>query len=72
MDKSEAHKVLSEQLARFSQRSYNELVTLVESSHVEDFEVRGARGTTCQVEIQFFWDDKPKGVIRVLGSIDDG
>lgn len=72
MDKAEAQKVFSEQLARFSRRSYSELVSLVQSSHVEDFEVRGASGTTYQVEVQFFWDDKPKGVIRVVGSIDDG
>jgi hypothetical protein len=72
MDKSEAQKVLSAQLARFSQRSYSELVPLVESGHVEDFEARGASDTRYQVEVQFFWDDKPRGVIRVVGSIDDG
>ena len=72
MDKSEARKVLSERLARLRQRSYAELAPLVESSHVEDFEVRGASGTTYQVEVQFFWDDKPRGVVRVVGSIDDG
>jgi hypothetical protein len=59
-------------LARFSQRSYSELVPLVESSHVEDFEARGASGTMYHVEVQFFWDDKPRGVVRVVGSIDDG
>lgn len=72
MDKSEAQKVLSDQLARFSQRSYSELVPLVESRRVEDFEIRGASDTTYAVEIQFFWDDKPRGVVRVVGSIDDG
>ena len=72
MDKSEAQKVLSEQLARFSQRSYSELVPLVESSHVEHLEIYGASGTKYQVEVQFFWDDKPGSVIRVFGSIDDG
>jgi len=72
MDKSEAQKVLSDQLARFSQRSYSELVPLVESRHVEDFEIRGASDTTYQVEVQFFWDDKPRGDVRVVGSIDDG
>jgi len=35
-------------------------------------EVRGASGTAYQIEIQFFWDDKPGGTIRVAGSIDDG
>ena len=72
MDKSEAQKVLSEQLGRFSQRSYGELVALVESAHVEDFEVRGASATTYQIEVQFFWDDKTRGTVRVVGSIDDG
>jgi hypothetical protein len=72
MDKSEAQMVLSKQLARFSQRSYSELVPLVKSDHVEDFEARGASDTRYQVEVQFFWDDKPRGVIRVVGSIDDG
>ena len=72
MDKSEAQRVLTEQLARFSERSYAELVPLVETSHVEDFEARGASGTNYQVEVQFFWDDKPRGVVRVVGSIDDG
>jgi predicted methyltransferase len=72
MDKSEAQRVLSEQLAQFSQRSYADLVPLVESDHVEAFEARGASGTTYQIEVQFFWDDKPGGVIRVIGSIDDG
>ena len=72
MDKSEAQKVLSEQLARFSQRSYSELVPLVESSHVEHFEIHGASGTKYQAEVQFFWYDNPGGVVRVFGSIDDG
>lgn len=72
MDKSEAQTVLNEQLRRFSQRSYPQLVPLVESGHVEDFEARGASGKTYQVEVQFFWDDKPRGVVRVVGSIDDG
>jgi hypothetical protein len=70
MDKSEAHRILDEQLARFG--SYTELVPLVESGHVENFEIRGAKGTMYQVEVQFFWDDKRKGNVRVVGSIDDG
>ena len=72
MDKSEAQKILGEQLARFSHRSYSELVPLVESGHVEHLEIHGASGAKYQVEVQFFWDDKPGGVVRVFGSIDDG
>jgi hypothetical protein len=29
-------------------------------------------GTTYQVEVKFFWDDKQKRNIRVVGFIDDG
>lgn len=71
MDKSEAQKILREQLARFS-RSHSELAPLVESQRVEVYEVRGASGATYEVEIQFFWDDQPGDTIRVAGSIDDG
>ena len=70
MDKSEAQKILGEQLARFS--SYAELVPLVESRRVENFEVCGASGTKYQVEVQFFWDDQRRRIVRVVGSIDDG
>jgi hypothetical protein len=59
-------------LARFDGRNHSELVPLVESQRVEAYEVRGASGTTYQIEIQFFWDDKPGDTIRVAGSIDDG
>jgi len=70
MDKSEAHKILGEQLARFSK--YTELVPLVESGHVENIEIRGAKATKYHVEVQFFWDDKCRRIVRVVGSIDDG
>src|SRR4030081_1787283 len=70
MDKSEARKILGEQLARFN--SYAELVPLVESKRVENFEVHGTSGTKYQVEGQFFWDDKRGRTVRVVGSIDDG
>ena len=72
MDTSEAEKILSEQLARFSGRSHSELAALVESRHLEAYEDRGASGTSYQVEIQFLWDGRPGGTIRILGSIDDG
>jgi len=72
MDKAEAQKILNEQLARFDGRSHSELVPLVELQRVEAYEVRGVSGTAYQIEIQFFWDDKPGDTIRVMGSIDDG
>jgi hypothetical protein len=70
MDKSEAQKVLGEQLARFGK--YTEVVPLVEAGHVENFEICGTSGTTYKVEVQFFWEDKRKRNVRVFGSIDDG
>ena len=72
MDKSEAQRILSEQLARFNGRSHSELTQLVGAEHVEAYEVHAASGTAYQVEIQFFWDDQPGETIRVAGSIDDG
>ncbi len=72
MNKAEAKKILSEQLAQFDGRSHSEFVPLVESQRVEAYEVRSVSGTTYQIEIQFFWDDKPGDTIRVAGSIDDG
>jgi len=72
MNKSEAQKILSEELARFNGRSHSDLTQFVGDEHVEAYEVRGASGTTYQIEIQFFWDDQPGETIRVAGSINDG
>jgi len=72
MNKSEAQQILSEQLARFSGFSHSELALLVGAQRSEAYEVRGESGVTYQVEIQFFWDDRPGETIRVMGSIDDG
>lgn len=35
-------------------------------------EREGASGAAYQFEIEVFWDDKPGGDVRVMGSIDDG
>ena len=72
MNKTEAHRILSEHLAPFGQRTHAQLVPLVESDHVETLEAQGPTGTRYQLEIQFFWDSCPGGTIRVFGSIDDG
>ena len=72
MDKLEAQTILREQLQRFQNCSYSELVPFVESQNVEICEIRSASGATYQIEIQFYWDDKHRGRIRVIGSIDDG
>ena len=71
MNKSEAWEVLCEQLARFTQRRFADLVPLVESGHIEVIEACGVSGRMYQIEVQFFWDDKSRRVARVVGSIDD-
>ena len=70
MDKAEAKKIIVEQVARFGDHAT--LVPLVESRHVETLEVRGESGTAYQIEVQFFWDDVRRRIVRVSGSIDDG
>ncbi len=72
MDKFAAQKILRQQLARFSGCSHSELVPLVEVQRVETYELLSENGTTYQIEIQFFWDDRAGDTIRVMGSIDDG
>lgn len=72
MNKFEAQKILSEELARFNGRSHSELTQFVGDEHVEAYEVRAASGSAYRIEIQFFWDDRPGETIRVAGSVDDG
>ena len=71
MNKQEMTAILSEQLARYRQRSYAELRALLESKQVDTLEVQGPSGADYQIEIQFIWDDKPLGNLRVLGAIDE-
>ncbi len=72
MDKKEAHSILTQHLGRFRTRSYAELASWVRDAHTEIIQAGGESATHYEVEIQFFWDDKPDGNVRVLGSISDG
>jgi hypothetical protein len=70
MDKREASDLLRQALTPCRAFPYSDLVARIgDSVHSE---VAGVAGTQYQVEIQFFWDDRPGGDIRVMGSIDDG
>jgi hypothetical protein len=71
MNKQEMRAILSEHLARYQGRTHSQLRALVESNQIDTFEVRGESGASYQIEIQFSWDDKPQGDIRVHGSIDE-
>ena len=49
---------------------YSDLVSLVGRPQVT--ELRGTTGARYQVEVEVYWDDRPGGAVRVIGSIDDG
>ena len=70
MNKKEAQSILEELIEGYRELNYKELIKLIEN--VETFQVVGDSGTQYQLEVQAFWDDRPKGNLRVLGSIDDG
>jgi hypothetical protein len=72
VDKAEAGRILSEEIAKLRQRSHSELRRSVESRDVETLEVTGVSGTVYQLEVNVFWDDRTRHTIRVLLSIDDG
>lgn len=70
MNKEEARRILKAQLGRYRERSYKELVELVDQSETQ--EIVSPSGVAYQLEIQIFWDDMPGGNLRVLASVDDG
>jgi hypothetical protein len=72
MDKKEARSLLAEHLARYRSRSYAELSAWARERRIDTPEAVGPSGTRYQIEVQFFWDDKPEGDVRVCAAIDDG
>ncbi|MCX6923195.1 MAG: hypothetical protein NT154_08300 [Verrucomicrobia bacterium] len=72
MNKKEAHSILAEHLTGIRSRSYAELVSWMSERRNDTLEVVAPSGTRYCIEVQFFWDDKPNGDVRVVGSIDDG
>ena len=70
MDNAEAAALLKDHLAAYRLRPYSELLKLLGKPQVA--ELRSASGSTYQVEVEVFWDGRPGGALRILGSIDDG
>jgi hypothetical protein len=70
VNNAEAKALLRSHLQSYRDRSYAELAALIGSVQVA--QLAGAGGVEYQVEINFAWDDRPDGDIRVMGSIDDG
>jgi hypothetical protein len=71
MDKPEATKLLATELARFRQRPYDDLATMV-GSPKHTVEVIGPSGTRYYLDVLAYWDGEPGGNVRVTGTIDDG
>jgi hypothetical protein len=70
LEREEARCLLAESLAAYRGLSYAELVARV--GHDAYLEVQGPSSAEYQIEIQFVWDDKPGGAVRVMAGIDDG
>jgi hypothetical protein len=70
MDHEEAITLLEHELAGFRGEPYDKLVGRMPETL--NFERAGPSGTRYQVEVEVFWDDRPGGNVRVMGSIDDG
>ena len=70
MDKHEAKALLADKLREYRVLTYEQLRARVGDQ--DNLELTGQSGTEYQTEVQFFWDHKPGGDIRVMGAIDDG
>ena len=70
MNNVEARGIVVAESAKYRAKGYKDLLALL--GHQDHYEVSGASGTLYQMEILAFWDDKPNGVLRVRGAIDDG
>lgn len=69
MDKQEASEVLVRKLNQLRNSSYSGLVDLIKNPAID--EVQALSGTTYQIEVQAVWDDRKKGHLRVIVSVDD-
>jgi hypothetical protein len=72
MNKKDAHDVLEKYVTPLIQCEFSQLAMLAESKHTDLMEAAGPSGVRYQIEIQYFWDHRPGGAVRVLASIDDG
>jgi len=70
MDNDEARGILTGCLAAYRALSYEELAR--RAGTLETDEIEAPSGVTYSLEVQFFWDAKPNGAVRVIGSVDDG
>jgi hypothetical protein len=71
MNKIEASKIITVELAKYREWSYDQLRAIVDAPKLT-FEVVGTSGTRYYIDIVACWDATPEGDVRVIGCIDDG
>ncbi len=71
MNKEEAKKILADKIAEYRCFSYSQLREKINRDK-DVFEIVGPSGTKYYVDVIVVWDEKPEGIIRVMGCIDDG
>jgi hypothetical protein len=71
MNKLEAKEIIAKQLKPYREKPYSELIEMIGAEPIT-YDFSGPSGTLYQIEIKAFWDHRPNGNIRVMGSIDDG
>jgi len=74
MDSDDKRLLLLEHLEPFRNWSYESLIeavyrTQAEHDCLKHVETTYADGTECQIEINVFWDDRPRGDVRVCADI---
>jgi hypothetical protein len=70
MNKQEAKQLLTTKLAEYRRLAYADLVAKL--GDIDCVEVTGQSGAGYQIEVQFMWDGKPDGDVRMMAGIDDG
>ena len=70
MDKTEAKKILAEQIEQYRKKSHSALSRLIDQP--ETLTVVGVSGTKYELEVEALWDHEPGQDLRVIVAIDDG
>ena len=71
MDKIEAKEILDNEIKKLRKLTYSDLCSKY-LKKVHAFQIKGKSETDYTLEVEAFWDSKPKANLRVLVSIDDG
>lgn len=70
MNRTEAAVILRSNLDRLESLGYAPLSALIGENQTS--EQGGETGARYQLELNFLWDHRANGAIRIIGSIDDG